>query len=269
VKELRNAYAFVAIGSILASPLTGESLGEIGLWGVDWSPANRVSVAGESVFTPSPSGYHWWGDSGDDAGCPLPKFSTPRVFADGWAYGKISSRDPFKPCTGYLDQMSFWIFPKPSTSGRLRSSRVNQSIFESWIRHASNSAKSEAISDLVLASIAKWTHADPSKSSVINHAGGDNAGYPFVAGNLRLVFPGRPPEVYLFATAVSAVGSTWAMCVVAERRSEDGKSDVSSKALELAKAIFYLNKDHRGAKNAPLDPLGPWGWRGRRGGEED
>jgi hypothetical protein len=256
-------FAFSALMVLCLMPKTSaaaESLDDVGLIGVQWMPNWRIQVAGESVLLPAPTGHRWL-EIQENASCPFPKFVAPKVFAAGWAVRRGGEEDPFNPCWGSIRSASFFILPK-SNKNKPVLRVVTESTFRRWVEKAQNSEMSGELARLILAASVKLAGADDRTSSVVKYAGGENEGFPFVAGILRLTSPNEKSSNFYFAAAISMVGKTWTVPVVLSEVVPSQSTDVAEKATRLAQAVYHLNKDFRGSALRADDQDGPIAWDG-------
>jgi hypothetical protein len=263
---LSNTWVIIGIAaaSVFYSSLThaAETLEDAGLPDMQWLPQWRVQMCGESVLVPVPVGYQWL-DVNDNESCPFPRFSAPKAFAAGWAAKKTADTDPFNPCWDSVKDASYFILPK-TRKNKPSIGLVSESTFKEWIKSMSTPKNSEPLAQLILASSVNLVGACPRSSMVLDYAGGDNEGFPFVAGVLKLENSSEKSTKFYFAAAISMIGETWAVSVSLSKVRPDLRTDVADKAIGLAKAVYYLNKDFRGPPRRTDDKWGPMAWQGGR-----
>ena len=221
---------------------------------VYYSMTHKIQISGENVIVPLLAGFASFQQKiGED--CPLPRFRNTKLSAGGWsARGKFES-DPFDHCYSRIKEISFVMAPHPRKPMVLR--EVTRDTYNTWKSRAGVTSEATVLAKVALEVVSSIPGLSYENSRVLAVAGGDNEGFPFVAGKLRILDSrGRSREFY-FALAITVVGKTWAVPVVMADSSLSNTS-VSEDAVSLAKAMYFLNKDYRGPEKTRLDPDGPF-----------
>lgn len=221
---------------------------------VYYSLSHKIQVSGESVVVPLLDGFGSFQQKiGED--CPVPRFRNTKLSAGGWsARGKFET-DPFDHCATRVKEISFVMAPHPKKPLVLR--EVTRDTYTLWKSRAGLAEEATALAKMVLealTSLAGMSHED---SRVLASAGGDNNGFPFVAGRLRVLDSRGLSREFYFALAVTVVGKTWAVPVVVADTALTNTS-VSEDVISLAKAMYLLNRDYRGPGKTRTDSDGPF-----------
>lgn len=263
MRNIRNISARVLVAmSGVIQPLHGQSplpasvytLDHSELEGVRYSPSHRVQVAGESVILPILDGYGPLQEVlGEDY--PHPRFRHFSLFATGWQAKGRGPSDPFGPSSERVVGLSFFIFPTPGTPPTLKV--VAEGDYARWKTMASTEAEAKKLASVVLAALNRVLSGKKVDGGVISVAGGDNDGFPFVAGKLKVSDHREKLREFYFASAITIVGRTWSMPVVVSAVDSENMS-VSEDAILLAKALYHLNKDYRGPSRHRVEKSGPF-----------
>lgn len=221
---------------------------------VNYSPSNRVQLAGESIVLPTIEGY---ADVQSALGeeCPKPRYRRKGLTAVGWTARGRWETDLFDPCYSRIKEISFFMIPSPGSPTSLR--EVNPQIYDRWKSEIESDAGSRSLAGKILPAVQKLTGSSGATGQVVAVAGGDNEGFPFAAGKLRITDSRDNSREFYFALAVTVVGKTWAMpVIIADAKLEN--VSVSEDVIALAKATYHLNRDYRGPTRRKPDIAGPF-----------
>lgn len=221
---------------------------------VKYSPSNRVQLAGESIILPTIEGYS---DVQSALGkeCPKPRYRSRGLIAAGWTARGRWETDLFDPCYSRIKEISFFMIPSPGSPISLK--EVDPQIYDRWKNKVESDAGARMLASQILPAVQKLTGSPEDLGQVMAVAGGDNEGFPFAAGKLRITDARDNSREFYFALAITVVGKTWVIpVIVADVKLEN--VSVSEDAIALAKATYHLNRDYRGPTRRKPDHSGPF-----------